>query len=215
MVYILVIKNMKKILIILSIAFLQNIYGQSLMNENEHNGLQISLFMGGGFGNTNASTNDFGDIIFRGSRMNVKFQIGYAYKNWSSGFSFSMSSLGINSIEVQNTAYGVTENWTLDDTPICYYLKRYFMPLNIFVSADLGISKFGFFDENSKLVGSTKRGFSWNLSVGKEFALGKKKRFGIGAFAGISGLKCNDLPPFDSDTYSYISPGVGLVMSWN
>ena len=87
---------MKKALLIITVVWAYNVCGQSISNENDHNGLQISLFMGGGFGNTNASTNDFGDIVFRGSRINVKFQIGYAYKNWSSGFSFGMSSLGMN-----------------------------------------------------------------------------------------------------------------------
>jgi len=104
---------------------------------------------------------------------------------------------------------------TIDNSPVGFYLKRYFMPINLFVTTDLGVTKFSFYDDKSKLQGETEIGFAWNVAVGKEFLIGKRKRLGLGAYLNLSGIKCHDLPPYQSDRYAYVSPGMGVVFSYH
>jgi hypothetical protein len=208
---------MKKTILILSLfgsLFCDQINAQS-ETDSPHNGFNASLTAGSSFGKTKGSTSDFGSMYYRGSRVNVKMQIGYSFKDWAVGLSYGMNSLSINSIEVNDTAYKVEEGITMDDGLLGLYVKRYFMPLNIYACADLGFSKFTFFDGNGAAQGNTDNGFSWSISAGKEFLLGKKKRFGLGAYVSLSGIKCNDLPPFQSDTYSHVLPGFGATFTYH
>lgn len=183
--------------------------------DSPHNGFNASLTAGSSFGKTTGSTADFGKMVFRGSRMNIKMHIGYSYLDWAAGLSYGMNSLTVSSIEVNDTAYQTTEDISMDDGLLGVYVKRYFMPLNIYACADLGFSKFTFFDGNGAAQGNTDNGFSWSISAGKEFLLGKKKRFGLGAYVSLSGIKCNDLPPFQSDTYSHVLPGFGATFTYH
>ncbi|MFN5147919.1 MAG: hypothetical protein ACK5EK_02835 [Flavobacteriia bacterium] len=180
-----------------------------------HNGFNASLTVGSSFGKTRGSTGDFGTMYYRGSRMNMKMQLGYSYSDWAVGLSFGMNSLFVSSIEVSDTAYSLTEDVSMDDGLIGLYVKKYFMPLNIYACADLGISNFKFYDSHAELQGNTDRGFSWSISAGKEFLIGKKKRFGLGAYVSLSGIKCNDLPPYEKDTYSHVLPGLGATISYH
>lgn len=208
---------MKKALLILSLFgsfFIDQINAQ-ISTDSPHNGINASITAGSTFGKTKGSTGDFGDMYYRGSRMNVKMQVGYAYQNWVFGFSYGLNSLSITSIEVGGTAYKLTEDATMDDGLLGVYFKRYFMPLNLYACADLGFSNFRFYDADAVLQGSTERGFSWSISAGKEFLIGKQKRFGLGAYVSLSGIKCKDLPPYQSDTYSHVLPGFGVTFSFH
>jgi hypothetical protein len=208
---------MKKTLFaLLLICSINNSYlSAQTETESPHNGFNASLTAGSTFGKTIGSTSDFGKMVFRGSRMNVKMQIGYSYRDWAAGFSYGMNSLMVGSIEVNDTAYQTTEDVSVDDGLLGLYVKRYFMPLNLYACADLGFSRFTFYDANGNAQGNTENGFSWSISVGKEFLLGQKKRFGLGAYVSLSGIKCQDLPPFSNDTYSHVLPGFGATFTYH
>lgn len=212
-----ILKNMKKTILALTlfISFFLNHLSAQSDAVSPHNGFNASLTAGTSFGKTKGSTGDFGTMYYRGSRMNMKMQLGYAYKDWAFGFSFGMNSLLVSSIEVNDTAYSLTEDVSMDDGLTGLYVKRYFMPLNIYACADLGVSNFKFYDSNAELQGNTDRGFSWSISAGKEFLIGKKKRFGLGAYVSLSGIKCNDLPPYQNDTYSNVLTGLGATFSYH
>ncbi len=143
--------------------------------SSPHNGFQFALGIGGGFGNTDGSTGTYGDIVYRGGRTIMHINLGYAVNNWAAGFTLGMNSQNITSLEVKNAAYKVTKGWTLDGGLTGMYIRRYFMPLNVYAGASLGTAKFSFFDPDAKLQGNTENGFSWSLMAGKEFSLGKKK----------------------------------------
>lgn len=209
--------KMKKTLFTISLftGLLFNHLSAQTVEDSPHNGFNASITGGTSFGKTKGATNTFGDMYYRGSRMNVKMQFGYSYNNWAYGVSLEMNSLAVESIEVSDTAYSLTQDISMDDALVGLYIKKYFMPLNIYACADLGIAKFNFYDANGDLQGNTDRGFSWSISAGKEFLIGKKKRFGIGAYISLSGLKCNDLPPYQNDTYSHILPGLGATFSYH
>lgn len=188
---------------------------QSTEVIDPHNGVQVSAFAGPAFGRIKGKTKDFGDIYFMGARGNGVFQIGYAYRNWAGGFSFGYSSLYVSTVEYHDTTYMTPYQSSIDNTFFGIYAKRYFMPINVFVTTDLGVSRYTIYDENSTPVAYTNRGFYWDLMVGKEFVIGKRKRFGIGPYLGVGGLKCKDLAPYDDDTYSYVAFSGGVVFSFH
>lgn len=186
---------MKRIILLIVTLLFFNLQAQE--TQETHHGFQFSIFAGGMIGDINAQIADLGgSVTMKGSRMNAKFHVGYAYHNWSAGFSFATTSMNVKSMVVGGVAYKMPIEATIDNTPVGFYFKRYFMPINIFVTTDLGISKFSFYDDKAKLQGETEIGFAWNIAVGKEILLGKRKRLGLGAYLNLSGIKCHDLPPY-------------------
>lgn len=205
---------MKKILGIIVLFIGGIVYGQE--PAVSHDGFQSSIYLGPMFGDVKAKVTGFENTtLFKGTWMSARIQAGYAYQNWAMGLSAGINSLSWEVMVVEGQSFKAPEDYSVDCSSYGIYLKRYFMPINIFLTTDLGISKFRFYDENADLMGQSDVGFAWNVSAGKEFVIGKKKRFGLGGYVSVSGLKCKDLPPYEKDTYSYITPGLGVVFSYN
>jgi hypothetical protein len=179
-----------------------------------HSGFQFSIFSGGMAGSIQSNISDVGDVEMKGSRVSARFQVGYASKYWAGGFSFGSTSMAIKSMVIDGTTYSSTSNSSITSNLIGAYIKRYFMPINVFTCVDLGISKFGITDQSGTLIAATDNGFAWNIAVGKEFLVGKRKRIGLGAYVNLAGAKCHDIPPYQNDVYSFISPGMGVVLSY-
>lgn len=209
--------NMVRVFIVLiSFSYLTAYSAYAGKTESEigdHNGFQASLFMGPAFGDVNGSTGMYGNMRFKGACTHAQIHLGWAFNNWAAGFSSGINTTAVESVVVQNNTYSVVEDLSIDGGLTGIYIKRYFMPMNVFVSADLGVGTWVVTGAGN--TASTERGFAWNLSVGKEFQLGSRKRFGIGGYFNVSGLKCNDMPPYQADSYRAVLPGLGLVLSWH
>lgn len=210
---------MKKLLLLTFCNLFLTVFAQEQETTQDpyqpHTGFQFSLFAGGMIGDIKTNIADLGGkVIMKGSRVNAKIHLGYAYRNWAGGFSFGNTSMSIKTMEIGGVAYKSPFEMTIDNSPVGFYLKRHFMPINIFICTDLGVSKFSIYDNKAELQGETDMGFAWNISVGKEFLLGKRKRIGLGGYVNLAGLYCRDQPPFQNDNYSYVSPGMGIVFSY-
>lgn len=181
--------------------------------DSPHKGIQVSVFGGSVFGNVKGKVESVGNTSIRGSILHMMMHIGYAYNDWAFGFAFSTNSLSMKTISVGDSTYTALPGWSIDNSLTGLYIKKYFMPLNIFVSAEAGIGKFTISDPDYNAVTETEKGFAWNVAAGKEFLIGKKKRWGLGAYVNVCGIKCNDVPPWQNDSYSLLAPGVGVVAS--
>lgn len=183
--------------------------------QNPHSGFQASLFAGSVFGKIKGKVTNIGDVSFSGSTMHMTFQLGYALNNWSFGFAFGMNSMALNTFTAHDTSYLFKPGWSMDYGLTGLYVKRYFMPINIFASLHAGIGNFTMSSIESGTNVKTERGMIWELSAGKEFFIGKKKQWGIGGYLNVTGIQCNDVPPFSNDKYKVLSPGIGAVFSYH
>ena len=180
-----------------------------------HHGLQVSMFFGGAGGSVHANSPETGALEFKGTTTHFMMHVGYAYKNWATGFTLGFNSLEIKSFRLNNVEIDKGPLSTIDNNLTGIYITRYFMPLNLFATAELGAGKFSISDRDAKVLGETNSGFAWNLKAGKEFLLGAKKRFGVGAYVNLSGITCHDKAPYASDVYSYLAPGFGIQLSYH
>ncbi|MBS3913293.1 MAG: hypothetical protein KG003_02250 [Bacteroidetes bacterium] len=191
------------------------IYSQKASSGDEHQGFQFTALVGPGFGNTQSTTKDFGKMIYRGGRLSMDLQIGYAYKNWGAGLAIGANQQNFSSVTVHDSTYKTKPGYSISGNLTGIYIKKYFMPINMFVSAEIGVGSISITDETSATQGETDNGLSWNVSVGKEFRLGKKQKWSLGGFAGLSGIKCHDVPPYASDTYKYLAVNFGVAVSYH
>lgn len=203
-------------LALLGVLLFNNLYAQST-SDSPHNGFNASVTIGSTFGNTIGSKGNlvFGNTIYRGSRMNVKMQLGYSYRNWAAGFSYCYNSMAVRSIEFNDTTHKLEEDMRLIDGSFGMYIKRYFMTENLYVCADFGIGSIQVYDAQGVIQVQTERGFSWSISAGKEFLIGKKKRFGIGGYFSLSGIHCRDITDYQKLTYFHVLPGLGTTFSFH
>jgi hypothetical protein len=186
------------------------------VEETPFEGFQASVYVGGLIGDIRANITDLnGETRMKGSRMTTRVECGYTLNNWGIGFTVGINTMSWESAVIQGETYKAPEDYTIDCPSYGIYVKRRFMPINVFVVADLGVSRFNFYDNNSELVGQSEIGFAWNVSAGKEFLIGKRKRFGLGAYLCLTGLSCHDVPPYEEDVYKFISPGMGVVFSYH
>jgi hypothetical protein len=206
---------------LLMIALFTNVQGQEIPKETPaptptpHRGLQVSMFIGPSFGQVNSKIKDVGNGSFEGSGLHFSMRVGYALKKWAAGFTVGFNSLNIEKININNTRIDKGNLGSIDAGLSGLYVTRYFTPYNIFATVEAGTGKFSLSDAEGKILGETNSGFSWNLKVGKEFLLGKKKKMGIGAYGCLSGIRCKDKAPNASDIYTYISPGAGISLSFH
>lgn len=183
------------------LAFLpENLTGQTAESANvTHRGFQFGAQIGlVNRGNTNSYSNTLGNMTYKGGRMMLAFQLGYAYKNWSAGLGIHTASQTLKYIIRNDSTLNAKEGFSISATWPGIYIKRYFMPLNLYVMGEIGSGTFSISEDNVE-KGETQSGLGWKLTVGKEFIVGKKKSWGLGAFVALSGIKCYDQPPYDHD----------------
>ena len=179
-----------------------------------HKGIQCSLYFGNTWSTIQAKLNG-GNYSYT----NLYFfsyygiNLGYAQNNWAAGLTYGINTNIVNPPNIGDTLYnkiGYLQNELLG-----VYLKRYLPRRNIFVSAEIGLGRFYLFDKNLNLYSFTKGGFSWDLKAGKEFFIGKRKKWGIGAYVNLLGIKCSDVYPHAQNTFSNYALGFGLITSFN
>lgn len=207
-------RTISSLLLVLGLISTGKIYAQENSVVSPHNGFQIGLYTGGSFGDIKGKTTDGLNPVIRGSGMQFSLDIGFATSDWSVGLFSLMNSVSIKSIEVNDTAYAMQPGYTMDFNITGVYVTRYFMPINAYIRIKGGIGRFTTADAEFNELWSTDKGFGWSIMAGKDFLLGKKKRWGIGAFISLTGIKCHDLPPWSNDVYSCLAPGFGLSIAF-
>lgn len=168
-----------------------------------HQGFQFGAQLGLiNMGNTYYYSSTNGNLKYKGSRMVMGLQLGYAYKNWSAGLGVHTDGQTLKSIIRNDSSFKAKEGFMITASWPGLYIKRYFMPLNLYVMGEIGTGTFSISEDNVD-KGETESGLGWKLTVGKEFLIGKKENWGLGAFLALSGLKCYDQPPYSGDYLRY------------
>lgn len=207
-------KTISSLLFVLGIILVGNVNAQKEAVASPHDGFQFGLYVGGSYGDIKGKTSDGLNPVIRGSGTIASFDIGFAASDWSVGLFSIVNSVSIKSIEVNDTAYSMQPGYTMDFAITGVYITRYFMPLNAYVRVKGGIGKFTLSDSEFNEISTTDKGFGWSVMAGKDFLIGKKKRWGIGGFVSLTGIKCHDLPPYSTDTFKCLSPGFGLSIAF-
>lgn len=186
---------------------------QGLTDANPHHGFNYSFYIGGAGGHVTAHVEGLGTAVFSGPSIHVGMHFGYSVNNWAFGLASDVNSLSINSIKLDEKSMDKGDAATLDNRLIGVYVTKYFMPNNVFVSGEGGFGLFTTSDADGNSIGRSDAGFAWNVKAGKEFLVGKKKILGLGFYVDLAGLRCHDQAPRSKDTYSYLSPGGGFILS--
>jgi len=186
-----------------------------------HNGFQYSIFVGSTVGNNKANLNGTGNVVFYNvPSTNFGISIGYAINNWAFGYTCSYNDE--NQYSNKNLKVNRTINDTLfqniqsiDNTFNGIYIKKYFMPNNIFVSIEAGLGRFFIIKYINYDFLPTNDGFAWNIKAGKDFLIGKSKKYAMGGYVNLTSINCSYLVSNSKDLFSYFAPGIGLTMSFN
>jgi hypothetical protein len=200
-----------------------------------HKGFQLSVRFGGLGGSLNGNIPVLGKIKVHNQGISFceAIELGYAYKNWSAGITFQAVTFNpspksvIDSFRVigfnpspppfLDTTYKKLSSYTASLNG--FYIKKYFMPFNIYASVKAGVGKFTFNNDKANvIIGETKYGFAWDVVIGKEFLFGKKKRLGWGVYIDLYGLKAHDdflniIGPHNN--YWFLGPGAGVNLSFH
>ena len=147
---------------------------------HRHKGFFLSMSAGPNFaGITDVSSGNF-DYKFTGTGGQFDLKIGGAIKeNLILHATLTSNSLPGPII----TSYGSTgkanNNLTIGEAMIGGGITYYIMPVNIFLSGSLGIGDFTLVDTKGDINGTTERGVSMQLKVGKEWWVSRKWGLGV------------------------------------
>ena len=181
---------MKKVFLLLCITFslsnFHSIYGQSVNDGfHQHTGFYLSLSAGPVFGTIEA--NEISPVPFRlnfsggtGGQFDIK--VGGAIRE-NLILHATIISNALIGPKVTSNGQSITlpDNMNINETMllgggVTYYL----MPHNIFLSGSVGMGYFTMqYKENSDLNGSTDKGVSMQIKVGKEWWISKKWGLGV------------------------------------
>jgi hypothetical protein len=180
-----------------------------------HKHFQASVHLGTTLGNVKVNLLGIGTVKVYNQTppSSLGLDLGYAYKNWAVGLTFMLKHFTASPNSGKDTLYKTLAMYGCGLSGI--YVKKYFMPANLFVCVKGGIGSFTFYDANSNILGQSSFSFAWDIMVGKEFLLGSKKRFGLGGYVDLFKIQCNDVFPHSQNVYSYLGPGLGVNFSFH
>ena len=175
-----------------------------------HDGFYLNFQLGAGYGETTLEESGDDDFIMDGTTGVFRIKAGGAPAD-----NFIIYGVyGAYSIEDPDYEYG-SASGTMKETTLTYYdlgvgVCYYFMPINIYISADIASTKgtLEMYDETA----DTERGASFTLSVGKEWWVSDD--WGLGVALILSGASMDDEGNSDI-TVSHSFFGVAFTATYN
>jgi len=175
-----------------------------------HDGFYLNFQLGAGYGETNLEEPGDDDFIMDGTTGVFRIKAGYAILN-----NFVIYGIyGVFNVDEPDYEYG-SASGTMNNTTLTYYdygvgLCYYFMPINIYISADMASSK-GRLEINN-IKSDTEWGASFTLSVGKEWWV--SDNWGLGIAFIISAASMDDSGDSNA-TISHSFYGLAFTATYN
>jgi hypothetical protein len=194
-----------------------------------HHGLQYSIIFGTQIGHNKANLNGIGNVIFYNAPSTyLEFSAGYGINNWAFGFVYSYNNRGNRQVvfafgggDILKTNRSISNPLfqnihSIDNTFNGLYVRKYFMPINAFISVEAGMGRFvitKYVNHDNNSILHTNYGFEWKTKVGKEFLIFKK--YSIGGYISLTGIQCQYIVYNSKNTFSYYALGACLFFSFN
>lgn len=195
-------------------SYSQNTANQIKNNEISHRGFFFSVGFGQGY--TNIHNNSIGNnFSIKGSPSLLNIQIGLGVEDdMVLGFNFQEFVISMSDFTFHNTHYTL-KDYYLYMMKKGIFLKKYFLPRNIFAEIELSVGRFIIANlTNSKSAG-TNNGFGYGCKVGKEWMFGKRKNISFGINCSYSSLSAFDLPPYDNEKWKGNAIALGLLLGYH
>ena len=187
-----------------------NLLAYNGYSAHTHQGFYLNFQLGAGYGETTMEESGDADFTLSGPTGVARIKAGGAITE-----NFIIYGVyGVFNIEDPKIEYG-DYSGTADGLSLTYYdlgigICYYFMPINIYISADIASSKgeltgYGF-------KGETESGVSFTFSLGKEWWV--SDNWGLGVALILSGASMDDGPGSDAEiTHSFV--GVAFTATYN
>ena len=168
-----------------------------------HDGFYLSLNGGPAFGSIkmNATNTSFNTMEFSGTGFQFDFKIGGVISevaNLILSFDIISRAISSPSLTINGNSASTTSSITASDAMYGIGITKYFMPENIFISATLGVGKFGL-TINGTDYGS-KTGLALQIKGGKEWWV--SDNWGLGVAAGLGNMSADDQAVSSNPNYS-------------
>lgn len=149
--------------------------------QQRHDGFMLRLALGMGYANTPAeATGDYDDITIHGSCGTFSFDIGGAIaENLALHARFSDSVQVDPRVSIEGNDSEL--DWSFAGFLIAPALTYYFVPLNVYVTAALGLSWLITIRDRSSSDLNSVTGFGANLDLGKEWWVSDNWGLGVSA----------------------------------
>jgi hypothetical protein len=159
------------------------------LGYHQHDGFYLSMSIGPVFGKITDDIKDNYKMDFTGTGAQFDFKIGGRIgENLILHASMISSSISGPTISISDRSVKVPDDYSIGETMMGVGVTYYFMPSNFFLSGSLGLGNFSLVSTEDDINVSTKKGFSMQLKVGKEWWISKNWGFGIGLTYGKTNL---------------------------
>ena len=137
------------------------------------------MSLGPNFASVTSEVKGFYNTKFTGTGNQFDFKIGGAIKeNLILHATITSNSLMGPNVTSNGLSQKASDKVTLGEVMVGAGITYYIMPSNIFLSGSLGLGNFSIDNEVENISGSTNKGFSMQLGIGKEWWV--SKRWGLG-----------------------------------
>lgn len=177
---------MRKFLFLLFISCtLQTLIAQETQQQkgyHQHDGFYLSMALGPVLGNINNESTVVGNQTYTGPGFQFDFKIGGAIsENFILHATLASSSMVGPKVSGNNgSSSSSTNDVMLGEAILGAGFTYYFMPSNFFISSSAGAGNFTVVNTKTDYGYSTKRGFSMQIKIGKEWWVSKNWGLGIG-----------------------------------
>ena len=147
---------------------------------HQHKGFFLSMSLGPNFASVTSEVKGFYNTKFTGTGAQFDLKIGGAIKeNLFLHATITSNSMMGPSITYNGLSQKASDKVSLGEVMVGAGITYYIMPSNIYLTGSLGLGSFSITNEETNSIGSTNKGFSMQLGIGKEWWVSKKWGLGV------------------------------------